>query len=1103
MPGFGGAVKLTGESEYRNALKKITSNLKEVSAKMKLVVSQFDKNDKSTEALTAKEKVLTKQLEEQKSKLNLLKSEYEDMSSAFDEQTKKHEDLTKEYKNEKSVLDSLEKTLGVSSKEYQDQAKKVNDLSDALYKSSEAQSDNEKSMSDMRVEMTKTETECNKTSKQIDELGESSEDAGEKAEKAGKGGFTVFKGIVADLASSAIKKALEGLKELGQKLVDVGKQSLTEYATYEQVVGGVETMFKESAPIVEKYAQQAYKTAGISANEYMQQVTSFSATLLQGLDGDTRKAAEYADMAIKDMSDNANKFGTDISSIQNAYMSIAKDNFQLLDNLKLGYGGTASEMARLLNDSGVLGDSITATANNVKDIPFSQIIEAIHKVQENIGVTGTTAKEAATTIEGSGKSVQASWKNLLTGIADENANTEKLTLNFTDNLVTYLKNVVPRVKTIVTNLGKTATSVLRQYAPGVAKILEGVVNVVKSLFNFIKNNSKIIISALAGIAGGFTAFKIASLMSTAVTAIKGFVTAVKAGETAVAALNGVLSINPWILLATAIGGVVAALVGLSTASDKEDEAFKRRLEALKEEREKAEEDAAAWDSLMEAQQKTYDKGMTELSYYSSLAEELKKITDENGRVKEGYEKRAEFIVTTLNDALGTEIELIDGEVQKYSEVVEAIDKVLEKKKAEVLLASQEEAYAEAIANKTQATKDYMEAETKLNAKKAEIAVFEERRNEYEQKAYESKSRVTKDFYEMLAKAADGAIDKLKTEEYTLQGTFDARKELYDKYTYQIGVYENNLALAHEERYDEMSSVTWEYYSQFKDEKNAEKKLLADQIKVEESNLKRLKDLKEKNNTDIYDAQIQASELQLAKLKESFTTQYGVTEKALQSESDLWVKANRDRIDILSGGRVEFKAVASNLVQAYVDGIMTGQPTTVEAIRKIATASEAELKLFHDNGLEIGSSYVDGLVKGIRENTYKAVEASKQMGHAATGGLKSSVQVQSPSRITKWIGQMFDAGFITGVEKDKKAVMKSVSQMGDQASASFADSMKAATVGINSKINASSGSTSRARSGNVMTDMIAAFKDALSQMKIELDDREVGQFVEGTVAKAIY
>ena len=168
-----------------------------------------------------------------------------------------------------------------------------------------------------------------------------------------------------------------------------------------ELVGGVETLFGESSDAVLEYANEAYKTAGISANQYMEQVTGFSATLLQGLEGDTARAAEVADIAVKDMADNANKMGTSLSSIQNAYQGFAKDNYTMLDNLKLGYGGTASEMARLLNDSGVLGDSIEVTAQTVKDVPFDKVIEGIHVIQQNIGITGTTTKEAMETISGS------------------------------------------------------------------------------------------------------------------------------------------------------------------------------------------------------------------------------------------------------------------------------------------------------------------------------------------------------------------------------------------------------------------------------------------------------------------------------------------------------------------------------------------------------------------------------------------------------------------------------------------------------------------------------------------------------------------------------
>lgn len=192
----------------------------------------------------------------------------------------------------------------------------------------------------------------------------------------------------------------------------IGK-TLTEGAALEQSIGGVETLFKDSADTIKQYAAQAYSTAGVSANSYMEQATSFSATLLQGLGGDTAAAAKYANEAIVQMSDNANKMGTDISSIQWAYQGFAKDNFTMLDNLKLGYGGTQAEMARLINDSGVLGDAVEVTAQTVKDVPFDKIIEAIQVIQDNLGITGTTAKEAATTFSGSFASMQAAASNFM------------------------------------------------------------------------------------------------------------------------------------------------------------------------------------------------------------------------------------------------------------------------------------------------------------------------------------------------------------------------------------------------------------------------------------------------------------------------------------------------------------------------------------------------------------------------------------------------------------------------------------------------------------------------------------------------------------------
>lgn len=252
----------------------------------------------------------------------------------------------------------------------------------------------------------------------------------------------------------------------------LAKESVAAFATYEQLTGGVETLFKESGDLVMQYANNAYQTAGLSANQYMETVTSFSASLLQGLGGDTEAAAKMADLAITDMSDNANKMGTDMTSIQNAYQGFAKQNYTMLDNLKLGYGGTQAEMARLINDSGVLGDTIEVTANTVNDVSFDKIIEAIHVVQTQMGITGTTAEEAATTIEGSVNSMKAAWENFLTGMASGDQDVERLTQNLVDSVITVMNNLIPAIQTILPNLTQGLADLIQGLLPFIPTTLQ-------------------------------------------------------------------------------------------------------------------------------------------------------------------------------------------------------------------------------------------------------------------------------------------------------------------------------------------------------------------------------------------------------------------------------------------------------------------------------------------------------------------------------------------------------------------------------------------------------------------------------------------------------
>ncbi len=288
--------------------------------------------------------------------------------------------------------------------------------------------------------------------------------------KLGSIAGTALKGVA--VATGAIATAFAGLVTA----------SVNARGEIEQQIGGVETLFKNNADKVIKNAENAYKTAGMSASEYMQTVTSFSASLLQSLGGDTAKAADVADMALTDMSDNANKFGTSMEAIQNAYQGFAKQNYTMLDNLKLGYGGTKTEMERLLKDA----QKLTGVKYNINNL--SDVYNAIHAVQKELGVTGTTAKEASSTLQGSFASMKASWDNFLSGSGDLSQVVDTAT-DVISNVVRIVKEAIPDIINSITEampeLLQLGAEILQQLIQGISsngpKIIQTAISIIQTL----------------------------------------------------------------------------------------------------------------------------------------------------------------------------------------------------------------------------------------------------------------------------------------------------------------------------------------------------------------------------------------------------------------------------------------------------------------------------------------------------------------------------------------------------------------------------------------------------------------------------------------------
>lgn len=431
---IGPKIGIDGEKEFRESLRTMGQQLKTLGTEMKAVTSAFDVDNDSQKKLAAQSDVLNRQLEVQQQRLG-----------------------------------EVQKALDYAKANYSENSSEVQRWQQALNNAT---------------------TDVNRTKKQLNELETDVEGVGDAMDGAGQKTSIFGDVLKANLLGNAI---VSGVKAVASGIKSLISGAIEGYGEYEQLVGGVETLFGSSADTVIKNAETAYKTAGLSANEYMETVTSFSASLLQSMGNDTEAAAKKADLAITDMSDNANKMGTDMQSIQNAYQGFAKQNYTMLDNLKLGYGGTKEEMQRLIDDANAL-NAAQGNYTNYTIESYADIVDAIHTVQTEMGITGTTALEASTTVEGSINSMKAAYQNFVTGLGDQNADIGALTEELIQSAGNVAKNVLPVIESVVKNIAET----VREQGPDM--ITRFVAYATEKLPEVLKLGIQLIVSLVKGLA---------------------------------------------------------------------------------------------------------------------------------------------------------------------------------------------------------------------------------------------------------------------------------------------------------------------------------------------------------------------------------------------------------------------------------------------------------------------------------------------------------------------------------------------------------------------------------------------------------------------------
>lgn len=807
-----------------------------------------------------------------------------------------------------------------------------------------------------------------------DQASKGIKDAANEAEKS-TSSFSKLASSVGKGLATAAKVGAAALGVAASGITALVTASVKQYAEYEQLVGGVETLFKKSADKVQEYAANAYKTAGLSANEYMSTVTSFSASLLQSLGGDTDKAAEYANQAITDMSDNANKMGTDMSLIQNAYQGFAKANYTMLDNLKLGYGGTKEEMQRLVADAAAVDKSVDANS-----LSFANIVKAINVVQTELGITGTTALEASKTISGSVGAMKSAWKNLLTGITDDNAQFDVLVNNFVESVATVGENIMPRVEVALDGVLKLIEGLAPQIINALPKfvneflpkLINAATGIIKSLLSAIKKNAKTIAKTLKNI--------ILDLVDAVLDMIPDFIDAV------VELFGGIVDAIPDVIvmivkeLPKIIEAIVKGLLkGAAAVGQAVLKLFDPRTWKFSDLRREIERTVDSISPFQDAINKTRENAV-----------DLSKYLSDSGKTMDELEQKIDEVENKITEIIKKELEEQDGYRQKDLENIRKYMNELDKLNEERLGIARSQQRAEFL----------------------KISSFEGTLSQEEAAEYIGKAGA-------LLDAANKIADEAYTQNLTIienkhkaSGTIGSKQyqqEIKDaRKQYEADIAENEKYYS-----DALASIMGKAVEFSGIDTKEIKKIVGDVEKVK----------KGYNSTvaDYYEATDGASFFGYLGALVSDPMRMLSYSSALRSSDEQFV----EQISKLAKHADSLNAYFTYLSTLTSAGGSLDQ-NTKEAVNNILGAFTNAPPLVEEDGKNI----LLGIVRGMEETMPELKSASEMSVQAIVDTIRKGLEIRSPSRVMAELGAYSAEGFGQGWTKEMDGVLDS---MGDDMS----------------------------------------------------------------------
>lgn len=821
------------------------------------------------------------------------------------------------------------------------------------------------------------------------------------------------------------------------------------------------------------------KNFGVSTDEANKSIKRIDKTV-QGLPTSLDQAVAGVQdlfMVTKDLKESEKLF----KAINDSAMVFANGSTEAVDRFIYGFKQALSAGKVSAQDFNQMNEAIPGLMSKVAEamgITFKELKDglsdgsiSIERFNKTLNILDTQGVGAMKSLE---KSAHTATGGIKTSIANMKTAFARGIANIINSIDKSLKSIgglsgaIGKVGKIVEGLFKSISSVM----PTITKIVINLIKTLKTLLPLIKT----IVTAWLAYKAALIGIQAINIITTIAKTASAFITlipSIHSAKSAMELLNMTFKANP-------IGIVVASITALVAAFKFLYNEVTKDLRALDEEVEKSvaevDEFVNSYKEAQKARNDSVNQSLSELDYYQNLWNELKNITDANGKVNEGYQERAQFIVTTLNEALGTEITMTDGIIQNYKDINTAIDEHIKKMKAEAIVSAQKDVYAEAIQKREQAVEQLNKAN---DERKRQQAIL----NQLEEKWGNSSLKILGPVHQEIDK-------QIKKQKERVDETKKSYKEMEDTVNgYYNDIQESEAMFTDYEQgnYDKLTAIHYDYQTNVEGDEKAQKESLKNQIDSAKLYLDTLITLKNKYHTDVYDADIQSTQDQIKAMEDRYKALDGTAktgEEAIQRDV---LESMNKQVATIKGKKYEFRDAGDGNVRLYVDGFQKGEPIAIGKAEKLVENANKKMKDGKKGAKEAGEYLVDGVTKGInsKDKQSSAFSAVNFFAGGLLDTLRRKLKIGSPSKVTRQYGEWLLEGFGLGINDEKKTLLNNIGNLGDNIVGKMGGSLAKAMPQLSSNFDLSpqmTGSMQNSFSPNVnVYNNINVEQDPLGQM----------------------